>query len=129
MTLLGVKADSGWLYSEWEMTYRVGWVQILKSAAALYELAFEDPEVLCNNVPVDIKCKDDILKLEEDMGITVRGMSKNIGVPVMIHLFNQTCIARAVVAMAKDEFKTADYESFNKSMSQFMDSIELVMYM
>ena len=32
------------------------------------------------------------------------------------------------VACATDEFKEADYKSFNLSMGQYMDSMELAMY-
>lgn len=53
MLLIGVKSDSGWLSSRWNLTYRVGWEHI---------------------------CKE------------------------------------------------ADYEKFNKSLCQYMDSIELAMY-
>lgn len=128
MTLLGVKEENNWLFSEWKMTYPAGWEQIVKAIAALYGKGFESPELISDGRRVRVTSAQDIVKLREASGVTVKGLSRPLGVPAMIHLYNQTGTVRAVVAMAKEEFKTADYESFNKSMGQFMDSIELIMF-
>lgn len=128
MTLLGVKEQKGWLYSEWKMTYNAGWDQIVNAAAALYHRCFESPELLFGKEPIKVNNMVDILGLKERSGITIRGMCKAVGVPVMLDLINQTGVARAIVAMANEEFSRADYERFNKSMSQFMDSIDVIMF-
>ena len=36
MKLLGVEKDGGWLYSEWRLTYRVGWKHILNAVSLIY---------------------------------------------------------------------------------------------
>ena len=46
----------------------------------------------------------------------------------MITFYNQTDLVRATVACATEEFREADYQRFNLSMCQFMDSAELAMY-
>ena len=71
----------------------------------------------------------EILALEEAGYLTVRGMSEILQVPVMITFFNQTDMVRVTVISATEEFEEADYEKFNLSMCQFMDSAELAMYM
>lgn len=70
--------------------------------------------------------KGDIIKLDEAGSMTVRGLSKILKVPLTITFFNQ--INAVNVAQATDEFKTADYQRFNMSIGQYMDSIELSMY-
>ncbi len=49
-------------------------------------------------------------------------------VPIMITFYNQTNIVDVNVAKMTDEFSKTDYEKFNKSLCQYLDSIELAMY-
>lgn len=127
MLLIGVKADGGWLSSRWNLTYRVGWEHICKGVHSVYDF-YDGTEVLIGGGKAQIDEKDDILKLEEGMNLTVRGMSKILGVPVMITFYNQTQAVDVNVPQMGEEFKEADYEKFNKSLCQYMDSIELAMY-
>ncbi|MDO4944710.1 MAG: hypothetical protein Q4E74_05860 [Ruminococcus sp.] len=127
MLLAGVKEDKGWLFSEWRMTYGVGWDKICKAAVALYD-TYTDTEILIDNTAQLIRTKQDILKLDESGTLMIRGLSTVIKVPLMITFVNQTNIVKAVVAMATEEFSQADYQKFNLSMCQLMDSIELAMY-
>lgn len=85
-------------------------------------------EILVNDKVVDVSSKEDILHLDEAGNMTVRGMSKIIKVPLMITFYNQTNVVNVSVAGVTDEFKTADYQKFNMSLGQYMDSIELSMY-
>ena len=127
MLLTGVKASNGWLLSRWNLTYRVGWKHICKAVHAAYEF-YMQPEVLTDNMPAAIGNQDDILKLEEKGSMTVRGLSTILKVPVMITFVNQTNIVDVNVAQATNEFSEADYQKFNFSLCQYMDSIELAMY-
>ena len=131
MTLIGVKKDNGWLYSEWRLTYGTGWDSICKAAELLYEYT-EDPEVITGSASgsstADIKKGEDILGLQEAGYLTIRGMSKIIEAPLSITFYNQTDLVRATVACATEEFREADYEKFNLSMCQFMDSAEIAMH-
>ena len=72
--------------------------------------------------------KEDVLHLDEARDLVVRGMSRIIKVPLMITFYNQTNAVSVSVAGAADEFKEADYQRFNMSLGQYMDSIELAMY-
>lgn len=47
---------------------------------------------------------------------------------MMVKFYNQLQRVDVWVACAADEFKEADYKSFNLSMGQYMDSMELAMY-
>ncbi len=131
MKLEGVKKQGDWLLSEWRLTYRVGWGQICKAAALLYQYT-EDPEVMTGGAEgsstAAVKDENDIMSLEEAGSLTIRGLSKILMVPVMITFFNQLDLVRVTVACATDEFKEADYKEFNLSMCQFLDSAELAMY-
>lgn len=109
------------------MTYGVGWDKICKAAVALYD-TYTDTEILIDNTAQLIRTKQDILKLDESGTLMIRGLSTVIKVPLMITFVNQTNIVKAVVAMATEEFSQADYQKFNLSMCQLMDSIELTMY-
>ena len=131
MKLVGVKKGGGWLYSEWNLTYRVGWSRICKAVQLIYH-DMKDPEILSVNAGGDAKIsvndEEEILSLEESGHLTVRGLSGLIGVPIMITFFNQLDLVRVTVACATDEFAEADYEKFNLSMCQYLDSAELAMY-
>ena len=127
MLLVGVKESGGWLISRWNLTYRVGWEHICKAAHSVYEF-YNHPEVLTDKIPVATDKKEDLLKLDERGSMTIRGMSTIINVPIMITFYNQTNAVDVNVAKATSEFSEADYQKFNISMCQYMDSIELAMY-
>lgn len=127
MLLLHVEEKDHWLISHWSLTYRVGWEQLLK-ASVFVSTDYIQLEVLADNDIIPIKNKDEIMDLEEKGSICIRGLSKMLKVPVMMTFHNQTGVVVVSVAMANDEFSKADYEKFNKSMSQYLNSIELSMY-
>ena len=131
MKLLGVERDGNWLYSEWRLTYRVGWEQIVRAAELIYKYT-QGPEVIVGDAngsePVTVNSAEEIRSLEEYGNLTVRGFSDMIKVPVEITFFNQLDFVSAYVACATEEFEKADYKEFNLSMCQFMDSVELSMY-
>lgn len=127
MLLVGVKESGGWLISRWNLTYRVGWEHICKAVHTVYEF-YSQPEVLTDKIPVTAYKKEDILKLNERGSMTIRGMSTIINVPIMITFYNQTNAVDVNVAKATSEFSEADYQKFNISLCQYMDSIELAMY-
>lgn len=127
MVLMGISKSNGWLSSEWHLTYPVGWENICKAVSIAYD-SFVKPEILIDNSVITVENKQDILSLDESAALMIRGVSNIIHVPVMITFFNQTNVVKAVVAAATEEFSKTDYQSFNLSMCQFMDSIELAMY-
>ena len=131
MKLLGVEKEGGWLYSEWRLTYRVGWGHILSAASLLYEYT-ENPEIIVADADgkksVEIKEAKEVKEIDEYGRLTIRGMSEMIKVPVSITFYNQSDFVTATVACATEEFAEADYKNFNLSMCQFMDSAELAMY-
>ena len=131
MRLIGVAKEKGWLFSEWRLTYRVGWGQILSSGMLIFHYT-EDPEIMIGDAGesrvVTVRDEQEILSLKESGFLTIRGISEMIRVPLMITFYNQLDLVRASVACATEEFLEADYKNFNLSMCQFMDSAELAMY-
>ena len=127
MLLIGVREDNDWLLSRWNLTYRVGWEHICKAAKSMFDY-YDGLEILVDDKAVEISSKEDIMHIDEARTITVRGMSKIIKVPLMITFYNQTNAVDVSVAIATDEFKGTDYQKFNMSLGQYMDSIELAMY-
>ena len=127
MLLVGLKEERGWLISRWNLTYRVGWEHICKAAHSVYDF-YGQPEILVDGKQIDIKNKDDILDIEEAGNLVIRGMSTIIKVPLMITFYNQLSAVDVNVAGATEEFKAADYQKFNMSLGQYMNSIELAMY-
>ena len=116
MLLLGVRKENGWLLSTFKLTYGVGWREICNAVSATYDKR------------VNISSKDEILQLEEAGSIIIRGLSKIVEVPLMLTFFNQLQKVNVAVACATDEFLEADYQKFNMSIGQYMDSVELAMY-
>lgn len=131
MKLMGVEKEGDWLYSEWRLTYRAGWDNICKASSLIYQYT-KDPEILTGDSydkrVADVKDEKDVLDLEEEGYLTIRGMSEILDVPLMITFYNQTDMVRVTVACASEEFMEADYRNFNLSMCQFMDSAEIAMY-
>ncbi len=128
MLLLGVSEERGWLFSTFNLTYPVGWDGICRAVSKAYE-HYTDAEILVDDQKVEVSCKDDILKLEEAGRMTIRGMSKIIKVPIMITFYNQVQTVNVSLPMMTEEFKEADYQKFNMSLGQYMDSIELGIYL
>ena len=127
MKLVGVKKEGGWLFSEWALTYLVGWNSILNAAELIWQY-MKEPEILTDDAPLRIGSAEEVRSIEESRCLTIRGGSEILGVPLMITFFNQLDLVRATVACASEEFMEADYRRFNLSMCQFMDSAELAMY-
>ncbi len=127
MLLLAVNEDKGWLLSSWKLTYAVGWEQICKAADLMFDY-YDSLEILVDNKRINVSSKGDIIKLKEAGSMTVRGLSKILKVPMMVTFFNQMNTLNVSIAQATDEFKTVDYQRFNMSLGQYMDSIELSMY-
>lgn len=127
MLLLGVGEERGWLMSTFNLTYPVGWDKICKAVSMAYGY-YDKVEVLVDNEVIDISSADDILKIEEAGNITIRGKSTIIKVPMMITFFNQLQTVNVAVPCMAGEFEKADYQKFNMSLGQYMDSLELAMY-
>ena len=127
MLLMGVREENGWLASTFNLTYPASWEKICKAVNRTYEF-FEDTEILVDGVVRDVDSKDDILNFAGAGNMTIRGMSNIIKVPLMITFFNQLKTVNVAVACMTEEFKEADYQKFNFSLGEFMDSVELSMY-
>ena len=117
MLLMGVKEENGWLCSQWNLTYGTGWTEITKAVKTAYPY-YENVEVLVDNRKVDLQSAEDVLRLEEGGNMVIRGTSTVIKVPMMVKFYNQLQMVDVWVACATDEFKEADYKSFNLSMGQ-----------
>ena len=59
----------------------------------------------------------------------LRGISTVITAPLMISFYNQVQFVNVSVAAVNDEFRDTDYEKYNKSMGQLMDSMEIMMHL
>ena len=127
MHLIGVKEDGGWVFSRWELTYRVGWDHIKQAVAYAYGY-YDNPEVLVRGNLIDISSKEAVMSVGENGDMTLRGFSHILQVPIMITFYNQLSAVDVNVAQATDEFKNTDYEKFNHSLCQYLDSMELAMY-
>ena len=127
MLLIGVKEENAWLVSRWHLTYRVGWEHICKAAHSVYDY-YHGLEILVDDRAVNVTDKDNILSIDESSSMTIRGISTIIGIPIMITFYNQTNIVDINVAKATEEFNSADYQSFNKSLCQYLDSMEIAMH-
>ena len=87
MLLVGVKEEAGWLMSRWNLTYPAEWAKLCKAVHFVYDY-YADVEILMDGQAVQIDNKMELLRLKEVSNLTVRGMSKIIGVPVMITFYN-----------------------------------------
>ena len=127
MLLEGVKEREGWLISRWHLTNGVSWKTLCRAVAAAYP-SFQRAEVLRDDVAVDLAGAEEILGIGEAFRLTLRGLSTIVHIPMMITFYNQTDLVDLALPKDGEEFAEADYERFNRSMCQFMDSLELMMY-
>ena len=127
MVLIDVREENGWLSSGWNLTYPAGWTNICKAVSSVFDF-YADPEVLVGGERISVSDKDEILALEENSKMTIRGMSTIINCPLMITFYNQLQVVEVTLPCMADEFKEADYKQFNLSLGQYMDSIELAMH-
>ncbi|MCR5808916.1 MAG: hypothetical protein K6G56_05085 [Clostridiales bacterium] len=127
MHLIGVKEDDGWAFSRWELTYPVGWANITRAAAYAYEY-YDRPEVLSGGERVEVEGPDEISGIPEDRTLTLRGFSTVLNVPISITFYNQIRAVDVNVLQMNEEFQNTDYEKFNHSLCQYLDSMELAMY-
>ena len=73
--------------------------------------------------------QSDILTIPEDRAIILRGISTVLNAPLMITFRNQSQAVAVSVGSVNQEFRNTTYEKYNKSMSQLMDSMEIMMHM
>ena len=128
MLLVGEHEEDGWIQSTFTLTYRVAWEQLLLAVYGAYRY-FSDPEVLVDGKPIEIGTPEEILTIAEDRNIMLRGISTVITAPLMISFYNQVQFVNVSVAAVNDEFRDTDYEKYNKSMGQLMDSMEIMMHL
>ena len=128
MLLVGEHEEDGWIRSTFNLTYRVAWEQLLLAVYGAYRF-FSDPEVLVDGKPVEIGDPAEILTIAEDRNIMLRGISTVITAPLMITFYNQVHFVNVSVGAVNDEFRNTDYERYNKSMCQLMDSLEIMMHL
>lgn len=86
---------------------------------------YVNPEVLTAGNVIEISDSNDILDIEESGAMVIRGISKIYNLPLMITFYNQMQEVNVNIATAVEGFDEADYEKFNISLCQYMDSIEL----
>lgn len=127
MILIREKEENGWIHANYQLTRPVSWQQQLKAVHGVYDY-FKKTEILVNGLPIQIGQPEEILQTPESNAISIRGVLTIIDVPVMVTFYNQADYVNVMVACANEEFQNTNYEKFNKSMSQIMDSLELMMY-
>ena len=127
MHLIGIRKEDGWIFSRWELTYPTGWDNITKAVASVYDY-YDNAEVLAGGESVNVASREEINDISENRTMTIRGMSKIVKAPIMITFYNQLQAVDVNVPENIEEFRDTDYEKFNHSLCQYMDSIELAMH-
>ena len=135
MLLIGFTEEPGWIRSTFNLTYRVSWETLLKGVRGVYPYMrdvsqnTDTPEILVDDAIIQISSRDEILAIPEAGSITIRGFSPVIKAPAMLVFHNQVSFVNVAVGRVGEEYQNTDYEKFNKSLGQFMDSIEIMMHL
>ena len=124
MKLMDFQENDGWLMSKWALRDRTDWSGICKAVMTLYDGFFMTGLVGEDDEEIKVESKEGIAEIPEGMEITLRGMSLEFGVPLMLTFFNQTNAVNIVLAEASDEYKNLDRASFEKCMSAYAAKIE-----
>ena len=134
MLLIGFTEEPGWIRSTFNLTYRVPWEGLLKGVHGVFPFMHgvspntDTPEVLVDDAIIQISSRDEILAIPEAGSITIRGFSPVIKAPAMLVFHNQVSFVNVAVGRVGEEYQNTDYEKFNKSLCQFMASIEIMMH-
>lgn len=135
MLLIDIKEEPDWIRSTFNLTYRVSWETLLKGVRGVFPYMRgvspndDTPKVLVDNAIVQISSPDEILAIPEAGSITIRGFAPVIKAPAMLVFHNQVPSVNVAVGRVGEEYQNTDYEKFNKSLCQFMDSIEIMMHL
>lgn len=138
MVLRDFKEQKEWLFTVWQLTYKVGWKGALYIAEAMYPY-LDRGEVLSNagradeaNLTAKVSGKDNkfmSLLDKEGASLTVRGMSKILKCPLQMTIYNQTyvCEASLPVSFFKD-FDTCEnkYRQISETLGQLLNSAEIL---
>lgn len=135
MLLIGITEEPGWIRSTFNLTYRVSWETLLKGVRGVYPYMrdvsqnADNPEILVDDEIIQISSPDEILAIPEAASITIRGFVPVIKTAAMLVFHNQVSFVNVAVGRVGEEYQNTDYEKFNKSLCQFMDSIEIMMHL
>ena len=135
MLLIGITEEPGWIRSTFNLTYRVSWETLLKGVRGVYPYMrdisqnADNPETLVDDEIIQISSPDEILAIPEAVSITIRGFVPVIKTAAMLVFHNQASFVNVAVGRVGEEYQNTDYEKFNKSLCQFMDSIEIMMHL
>ena len=135
MLLIGITEEPDWIRSTFNLTYRVSWETLLKGVHGVFPFMrgvspnTDTPEVLVDNAIIQISSRDEILAIPEAGSITIRGFVPVIKTAAMLVFHNQVSFVNVAVGRVGEEYQNTDYEKFNKSLCQFMDSIEIMMHL
>lgn len=138
MVLRDFKEQKEWLFTVWQLTYKVGWKGVLYIAEAMYPYLSQG-EILSNagradeaNLTAKVSGKDNkfmSLLDKEEASLTVRGMSKILKCPLQMTIYNQTyvCEASLPVSFFKD-FDTYEnkYRRIAEELGQLLNSAEIL---
>ena len=127
MLLVEEREENGWIRSTFSLTYRVTWNQLLQAVHGAYPY-FANPQVLVDGTQISVTKQSDILAIPEDRAIILRGISTVLNAPLMVTFRNQSQAVAVSVGCVNQEFRNTTYEKYNKSMSQLMDSMEIMMH-
>lgn len=137
MILRQLREKNGWMFADYEATYRYGWNFVLKAAQYIIDADFMDD--LQRVATADIAGDKDKEWLEEvrsagnklvdcpnvsaEQGVLiVSGLSRIMGCPMQIMFYNQT--DHVCLTTPKKEMFAEDNDVFTK----YMDSIEINVY-
>lgn len=133
MVLRDYKEQGDWLYTAWQLTYKMGWKGVLYVSEAMYPY-LEHGEVLANDMNVTEKVSGQDKKFmslleDEKSSLTVRGMSKILKCPLQMTLYNQTYVCEALLPLGffKD-FASSDnqYRLIAEQLGQLLNSAEIL---
>ena len=128
MYLEGQHVDNGWIRSTFTLTHRVSWEQMLQAIYAAFDY-FTEIVIFVDEKKHRITSRDEVLSIPESWNVSIAGTSLVFKVPMIIFFYNQVQFVNVSVGAVNDEFRNTDYEKYNKSMCQLMDSMEIMMHM
>lgn len=113
--------------SRWHLTYRVSWEHCLKGLERVYPF-YDQLQVLADNQEIEVADVKEIATIAEGKSLTFRGISKIFSLPLSITFYSQIQEVDVSIAAVGEEFSRVDYETFSKSMTTYLTSIEIDMF-
>ena len=125
MVLQTIKENKSWIQMEWKCAFIMQWSNMLFGTKSMLS-TFKDPEVMSGDPGAGGVRVNPSDRPEERGILRLRGYCNIFKGNISLAMYTKT--NNVTITIPKSLGFASDYESLNKAIAPFMDSLELRMY-